>query len=90
MIRENLKKDAHKLSARDIAGLARATERFSFSDLRQLAQKAALNVLRGKDLAKMGSAPPVRLSDYELALREVRPSNSEAQVRELERWARSQ
>lgn len=90
VIRQNLEKDANKLSDREIAALARATERFSFSDLRQLAQKAARNVLRGKDLSKLSAAPPVRLKDYEQALREVRPSNSEAQVRELERWARAQ
>lgn len=90
VIRQNLAQDANKLSDREIAALARATERFSFSDLRQLAQKAARNVLRGKDLAKLSAAPPVRLKDYEQALREVRPSNSEAQVRELERWARAQ
>jgi hypothetical protein len=34
-------------------------------------------------------APPIQLKDYMQALKEVKPSNSELQVKALEKWFKS-
>ncbi|CAL5981109.1 Vacuolar_protein sorting 4b [Hexamita inflata] len=48
VIKENAKHDENSLSNNDFTKLSQLTERYSY--LKQLAQKAALNTLKGKDL----------------------------------------
>ncbi|CAL6036644.1 Vacuolar_protein sorting 4b [Hexamita inflata] len=90
VIKENAKHDENSLTNNDFTKLSLLTERYSYSDLKQLAQKAALNTLKGKDLMKLKVAPKVCLDNYIEALKEVKPSNTEKDVKDLELWAKSQ
>lgn len=75
-IMNNLKFDENDIGRDDVNQIAEATKGYSFADLKTLAQNAALQGLKGKDIAKITHSPVVTFGDYQVALKEVKPSNS--------------
>eukprot|EP00768_Dysnectes_brevis_P005336 gnl/Dysnectes_brevis/381_a423_2355.p1 GENE.gnl/Dysnectes_brevis/381_a423_2355~~gnl/Dysnectes_brevis/381_a423_2355.p1 ORF type:complete len:536 (+),score=119.13 gnl/Dysnectes_brevis/381_a423_2355:582-2189(+) len=83
-------RDKNTLTGRQIQQLAARTDRYSFSDISQLAKRAALVPLSSVTtarLSKMKEIRPVSYADYEVALRQVTPSVSAEYLRGLFKWA---
>jgi fidgetin-like protein 1 len=83
------------LSKADVAGLVRATEGFSGSDLKALCQEAAQGpvrelraALRPGQVMRREDLPPLSNSHFQEALRIVRPSVPPSSIVAFERWAR--
>lgn len=80
-----------KLSARDLDAIVRATEGYSASDLRALCSEAAMVPIRelGSDISSVSASQirPIRLTDFQVALRSIRPSTNKEIAETMEKWA---
>ncbi|KAJ1459458.1 P-loop containing nucleoside triphosphate hydrolase protein [Pelagophyceae sp. CCMP2097] len=82
---------SHALTQRDRDRIVNATATFSMSDLRSLAEEAALAPLR--DLgdrvrdAKTGEVRPIVLSDFTKALKTIKPSADAQTLGRYDEWA---
>merc|ERR1712000_500930 len=87
-----LAQQKHGLSEDDIATLVHLTEGFSGSDITALAKDAAMGPLRSLGDAllhmSMDDIRPIALSDFQLSLGSIRPSVSNAGLKEYEDWAK--
>ncbi|KAK4159657.1 oligomeric complex COG6-domain-containing protein [Cladorrhinum sp. PSN259] len=87
-----LKEQRHSLGEEDIEKLVGMTDGFSGSDITALAKDAAMGPLRslGEALLQMtmDQIRPIELKDFEASLTTIRPSVSQAGLKEYEDWAR--
>lgn len=82
----------HKLNAKDIASIVKATEHFSMSDLRALAQEAALFPVRALGdrvrTAKPTDVRPIVFKDFKDALAVIKPSADPSLLDTFDQWTR--
>lgn len=82
----------HSLRPRDIQAIVASTANFSMSDLRALAEEAALAPLRalGDKIKNVSSddVPPVRLADFKAALAVIKPSADIHLLERYDEWTR--
>jgi spastin len=91
VLKKLVAKHNNKLSEEKLTQLAWAVDGYSFSDITALAKEAALGPIRGMDYNTLKSISarkvrPIELSDFENAIRVVRPSTSVELLRTLEDW----
>ena len=85
-----LRKQKYSISGSELAGLVRATEGYSGSDITALAREAALGPIRelGDRIAEIpvDKVRPIIARDFALALQQVKPSVSKAQIKHFLDW----
>jgi spastin len=91
VLKKLVSKHKHKLSESQLGKLAQDMDSYSFSDITALAKEAALGPIRGMDYNTLKSISaakvrPIEYSDFENAMRVVRPSTSVELLRTLEEW----
>ncbi|XP_004349403.2 spastin [Capsaspora owczarzaki ATCC 30864] len=90
MVQSLLKKGRHALSDRDIDQLAKHLEGYSGSDMTALAKDAALGPIRELGNRVLTVSPenirPLKLGDFQAAMKNVRPSVSGESLRSFENW----
>lgn len=87
-----LQKQNSPLSDDELKTLSRLTEGYSGSDLTALARDAALEPIRGLDLAEvkemdLSKVRPITLPDFQNSLKRIRKSVSPSSLKEFERWS---
>ncbi|KAK4228142.1 putative ATPase of the AAA+ class [Podospora fimiseda] len=87
-----LREQRHELGEDDIERLVGMTDGFSGSDITALAKDAAMGPLRSLGEAllhmTMDQIRPIELKDFEASLTTIRPSVSQAGLKEYEDWAK--
>ncbi|KAL4419900.1 hypothetical protein ABPG75_006998 [Micractinium tetrahymenae] len=82
----------HELSASDLKRVVACTEGYSGSDLAALCKEAAMLPIRELGPAIRDTPAdrvrPIRLHDFEAAIRAIKPSVSRDQLRRFEEWTR--
>ncbi|KAJ3314171.1 hypothetical protein HDV04_000943 [Boothiomyces sp. JEL0838] len=90
LITHLLKDSNHSLGSSDINYLAKALDGYSASDIAALAKEAALGPIRGlgRRLLTVDSDEirPINYSDFQSAMKIIRPSVSPSYLREIEQW----
>ncbi|TQS38283.1 hypothetical protein Golomagni_01216 [Golovinomyces magnicellulatus] len=87
-----LSRQKHELDDDDFQKLVDLTEGFSCSDITALAKDAAMGPLRSLGeailLTSTNDIRPIKLSDFEVSLKIIRPSVSEECLKTFENWAK--
>ncbi len=93
MLARGLRDVRHELAEADLAGLIEKTDGYSGSDMASLCSEAAMGPCRdpGFESALLAGVPPsdvraVRLSDFEDALCQVRPSVGPGELEAFDAW----
>jgi len=91
MIKNNFKNVKHALSDSEFKKIAKATEGYSFADLKTICQEAAMGPLREYGYEKLATIkkedlPAVVLQDFKSAIAKVQPSVSKKSIAEYEKW----
>ncbi|KAJ3326011.1 hypothetical protein HDV06_002396 [Boothiomyces sp. JEL0866] len=90
LISHLLKGTTHSLSGNEINYLAKALDGYSASDITALAKEAALGPIRGlgRKLMTVDSDEirPINYTDFQNAMKIIRPSVSPSYLKEIEQW----
>lgn len=91
MLQRLLTKESHSLTQDQLQTIARLTDTYSGSDMKELAKEAAFQAIRGLTRAQLQNVQknevrPVNMSDFEMALRRVKPTVDQNDLEEYVQW----
>lgn len=93
IVKQLLKEQCHNLSSSDVSEVISATDGYSGSDMHALCREAVMCPIRevASEIEKMrvDDVRAVSLSDFKLALRQIRPSVSLSDLLGYEKWNES-
>lgn len=85
-----LNEEPHELTDNDIDYIVESTEGYSGADIRALCTEAAYGPIRSlgniTDIDSIQSVPPIRIHDFDAALKQVRASVSKNQLKSHVEW----
>lgn len=90
MLVNNLRDEKHLLSEEDLKEIANQTEGYSGSDMSQLCNEAAMNVMKEVSHRllniELDDIRPINIQDFRAALNRIKPSVSSEIVAQFETW----
>ncbi|KAH7291989.1 hypothetical protein KP509_29G045400 [Ceratopteris richardii] len=93
LLRKLIKGNSYSLSQGDLEDIAQLTDGYSGSDIRALCQEAAMIPIRELgsrvNTVKADQVRSLKYTDFEQAMRSIRPSISKSQLQHFERWNES-